>query len=211
MRENSKKRIAKEILIFSITVILSILFYISLFPYNHSIGKKVSQINDSIGSIQKKHDSLERTYADKKLTQTNFYLKFDQQFESKYKTSNEFWKRLEYLDSVDSLTNVYNKFKDLRIFLKEFHVYSAQEQNEFFKNAFLTSQEKHNYVLAEKFDSLLKENSHKQRVFSLERKMISWQKQIRLTIYCFFILFSLLFPIRYFIYMIIWSIKILKA
>jgi hypothetical protein len=209
MKLKQKKLIAREFLILISCFLLSSLAYLGTFPYNSIIYSNISAKKESIKSLKGEIHTLEQKFGKKIQIQDLFFRKSKEQgIEGDGRNSSELWSRLETLQRADSIIFKWNRSwsYDLRARVVNIGFKNGEELNNFIlKNSLNTEEKEYKRIV----------DINKAEVQSLEYQLITLEfnqldeiGQFEFAIIFLIILAVLLFPFRYIIYGIKWSIKI---
>jgi hypothetical protein len=199
---------AREILFLLSTLLLCILFYISLIGYNQLKSNKNDLLESDLKNIEYTYDSLMKNHKSKIDNQKWLHEKFYNNYSKSYKTYDALWDRLVFLYTIDSISVKYNKIwsKETIDFFTSVGLNSSHSLNDFVENNSLTSEET-NQIKRLEFD---KETIKRESEEIIREKLTTNEKVARLLAFLWTLLI-ILFLFRYIYYTIIWSIKILKT
>ncbi|MCB0742018.1 MAG: hypothetical protein KDB92_13460, partial [Chitinophagaceae bacterium] len=209
MKLRTKKLIAREFLLLTITLAVGLICFIGTYPYNNYIKRQSGNLNEEIADKTKIKDSLSYQHRTKLQKKNWFFEKFTAKFGSDVYKNDELWSRLSYLAEKDSIKHKWNKWdKELIEFNKELEFDTPEKFKEFFDKNKITINDSTNYMKSQILSKDIEELKTKRK--EAERKHLSFKQQINFGVTSAIILGILLFAVRYLFYAIKWSIKILK-
>ena len=210
MKLGRKKIIAREFLTLISCVLISIVAYIGTFPYNNIIRSKIKKIESKIQNLDYQSDSLIKPYKQKIKKQEWFYNEFIRLATYKvYEKYDEVWQRLSKLQKSDSIIykweNVWSK--DLIRITKEIGFKNGKEFNQFIIDYSFNEKD---YEIQNKVASLNNQIEIYLKIKPTRNLILTSSEQLQFGLYCLVIFSIIVFPLRYLIYSIKWSIKTLK-
>jgi len=211
MKLQTKKRLAKEIIIFFSSIILALLFFLSTYPYNWIYQKKISNLTETISIKERTADSLSSSYKAKLKKQNWFYNEISKDFDiSEYKTSDENWSRLQEIINRDSLEYQYKNTwgKDLVSFLSKLGFKNAIQFKEFILLNSFTKTEKTDYNKAIAINDEIKEINSE--INNKENNLLSFDEQKENGIKSLIIILTIVYPLRFLYLLITWALKTMK-
>jgi len=210
MKLQTKKIIAKEFLILTITAFLGLIAFLGTYPYNYFQKNNIDKLNKSISEKTKIADSLSSSYNIKEGNQNWFFNKYFDKVETEFNTSDELWKRLDDLAQKDSIKYKWEKVwnKELVAFLKETGFPSGDNFNSFILSSRITTADLQNYNQSTKVKKEI--NNLKSKKGNIKSSILSFNQQAEFGLKCFIVAAILFFCLRYLYYSIRWSIKTLK-
>lgn len=214
MQLRAKKIIAREFLAILSCILVSSIYFFGVLIYNYRLD---SQIEDTTIKIQKRNnliDSLVAPFKNKLENQEWFYDESENKvIQDRYKSSgspDQLWERLSYLYKADSIVykwdNIYKK--NVKDGLREIGFKNGNEFNLFIKENSLSDSESEVYTRVQ----LIKEEitSLDTKVSDIEQNKFDHEEQIGSTLLILLIIGLVIFPLRYIVYAICWSYRILK-
>lgn len=198
-----KRIVAKEFLALVAVLLLTFLFFLSLFIYNFYHIKEIDKIDQLIISNKNKANALSAPYHRKKLKQGWFLDKFE--FPPSY--PKEPFIILYQISQADSIKIKWdNKWKDdLTPFLKEIGFNTPSSFKNFVDKNYITKTDMLNYKQSNRLNEDIKVLSFEKG--KIAEKIISNKDQVNIILLVSCILISLLFFARYFYYAIRWSVS----
>ena len=196
---NNKKIVAREFVFLILCLIISVLTFLFIFPYNYitqnqssNFSKQIIEKNIVIDSVQDINNIKTET---QKYFTNNYVKEFDGVSDSE--TNTELWNILERIVKADSVNYKWkNKWeKTLVNFNIKMGYKSPEEFTKFIKSNVINSS-----------DLKLIENSKRDIILlksqQLEKynKFIELKEQFRISLFVFFISFFIFFILRYLIY-----------
>lgn len=211
MELRTKKIIAREFLVTLTCLLVSFLFFIGTIIYNYRLESQRTDILNEIEIKTQLTDSLTRPYKEKLDNQEWFYTEAkNKEAQGDYENSQQLWTRLTSLSKADSVIykwdNVWSK--ELKEVLREIGFKDGKAFNSFIGKNILSDEE------SKSFDRIrtLKEeiNTLNEKSKNLDYKQFDKDNQIESSLAILLIIGIIGFPIRYFIYAIRWSYRVLK-
>jgi hypothetical protein len=209
-----KKVIAREILIIFIVLSLGIITYLVTCAINTYKWNKIEIQSSKIIKNMKLNDSLSVTYRAKIDKRTWFFNQFNNHYELSLDTAfderDEIWKKFDKWSLNDSIHYKWEHdfVNENRNFFKSIGFPNSKILQSFFDKYRLNKIESSNYdsslVIKSEIDILFKKNNE------YESGIFSKNEQIDLTLNVLYVLFVLMFLIRYLFCLIKWSLKTLK-
>jgi hypothetical protein len=147
MKIQTKKFLAREVLIFAIIILFSCSAFIVIYPYNYYLNSRQERIQDTINKKVKEISMLQKSYEFKLYSQKKFFLDMQENFNlSKRFTPNLLWDRIEYLVKNDSTEWQYNSGKDndFRDYLEKLSIHNYKEYSDFINANILNKDDKMN-------------------------------------------------------------------
>lgn len=188
-----------------------LMFYIGTMLYNQTIESDLETISQEIITKKKQIEKLILPIKKKTDKQDGLYQEIKKKgLQGKYNSSIQFWTRLSQLYQDDSITYRWNNdwspdliatlkelgFKDGKEFNNFVSQYHFNDNDENIKNQALEIQGKIDLLAIELLNS--------------SEKLIKPYRQSELSYGVLLMLSLLLFPFRYLIYIIVWSVRTLK-
>lgn len=207
---SNQKIIAREFLVLITTLIIGIIAFLSIYPYNIYHQNQVETINAQILIKKKISDSLSQSYNKKLDRQVWFSNKYINKFNLPgWSNNDKVWKRLSDLSEKDSIRFKCKSWdRELISFVQE----SGFETPEAFKN-FIDA----NIIISDDIKRNNEASNMKAEIKSLNKekeyaqsKIFSFEKQFQFALIAFIVSLSLLFIMRYIFYGIKWFIKTLN-
>lgn len=200
-----QKILAREFLVLMICFIISVGVYIYFSFSNYYISNKIDELNQKELIYRKIQDSLSVKFqlqSDSQQLLTNHVNNFIDKSEYRNFTNEELWTRLKYLAKVDSITIKWNTVwsYEKTAFVK-FNFKSPIEFKRFIVDNIP------NVSTIHQNDSLI--NAIHVKKLSIEADLKPNSSKNDFTFFAFYIVFILLFGLRYVFYATIWSYKIL--
>lgn len=213
MQLQTKKIIAREFLILTLTALIGFVGFLGTYSNNYFKKTKIDKLEENIVEKNRMSDSLSKSYNIKVGKQNRFFNKYFDKVnreDTEFNTSDKLWKRLSDLAQKDSIKykwkNVWNK--ELISFLKETGFSDGDNFNSFIVTNTITTSDFENYNHSAKLNQEIKElKSEKDTIRS---KILSINQQIAFGFKCFIVASIILFGARYLFYAVRWSIRTLK-
>ena len=212
MNLKTKKILAREFLILISAVILTFLFFCSIYIYNYSTHYQLNRLDSAIFLNSSRADSLKKTYDIKLNNQESYFNSVTSEFDltkSGYNTCDKLWERLAFLAKTDSIKNRWDEQNgNFRTFHIKLGYNNPLSFKKFIESNILTNQEISNYNKRIDINKILIQLNQQRN--NKETEIISRQNQLNYSFKVLIILLVILFGIRYLVYIIIKSVKILK-
>lgn len=209
MNLQTKKIIAREFLILTLTIAIGLLCFFCTYPYNYYRNNQVDNLNKKISDKTKIVDSLRYSY-NKKMEKKNWFneilvSKFDYQRDSLDKV----WKRLDDLAKKDSIKFRWEKWgKEVIAVNKEIGLGTPEAFKLFIETNRIEPAD------IEKYNQSLNANRDLSKLITekneIEGKILSHKEQKSFGVKSLIFVSLLFFGLRYLFYAVRWSIKILK-
>ena len=213
MNNKFKKIIAREFLIFLVMLILGIVVFLCIYPYNSYRENQIEKVNKSITEKELLADSLHKSVNKKIENQEWFFDKVSNEFDiinTEYSELKSLWPILQRIAENDSTEYRWNHKweKSLIQFHKSIGFKNAQELENFIEQNSINSKDS---VQLGKSTEIRKEiaklTKQKDR---LKRKVFNDYEKEGFAIGIGVVLFGILFLLRYLIYAVKWSLRTLK-
>lgn len=211
MRLKTKKIIARELLIIISSLVLVFVFNIGIFLYNRIIESDLKTISQEIVTKENQIKTLILPIKEKTDKQNELYQEIKKKgLQGKHNSSIQFWDRLSQLYKVDSIIYRWNNrwSPELKTTLKEIGFKDGIEFNDFVSHHYFTDKDENikNQALEIQgnIDLLTID------LLNSSEKIIKPYRQSELSNGILLMLSILLFPFRFLIYTIIWSVRTLK-
>lgn len=214
MQLKTKKIVAREFVIFMVSILVGILCSLFIFSYNHYKNNKLDSLTKNINETTTQANKLASAYISKTGRKQWFFYRYKDAFnvhvDNRYNSSTGVWDMLERLAKNDSIQYKWEHVWDneLLSFIKNlgFNDYNSFET--FIESNVINDVDFENHKkslsLRPKIDSLSSERSKVQsQIFSTEEQVDILIKTLILQAICFFLL-------RYLFYALRWSLKTLK-
>ena len=202
-----KKVVAKEFLFLILTISLTLISFFTIYPYNNFKKYQVKEIGKKILLIE---DSISRNSFNIKNKGKNEFFEIQKSKANLDYTFDDFWNRLHYLSSVDSIKykweNVWRK--EIIESLKQSGIKNGEDFNKFILENNFTKDDTASKVQFERMIMQKEELVNESTL--LKNSLINYNTQVDFAKYTFYILLILLFVIRHSYKGVIWSIKTLK-
>jgi hypothetical protein len=213
MELKTKKRIAKEILLFLSSVLFSLIIYLLVYPFNWYCSSKSEGIQNLVNSKTLQADSLAFRYNWKLGQQRWFYdvnLKEYDVTALGYNSYVDLWNRLEVVYSVDSIDYKYSNVWD-RTVIEMLHkngFHNAQAFKEFIAKNLLTESDKQDKLKSDDVKSeIAKLNSDKR---TWELKALTCDEQMWFSLKAFVVVLIFVYPFRFLLWLTVWSFRTLN-
>jgi len=213
MTPKRKKIIAREFLIFISSIVLGLIVYLAVFPYNALLVSQINHIEIEIVNNRQIVKRLEYEFNRKVEKQRWLFGKLSIKFDMKdTKTYKENWMYLSRIQQADSVIYMWNNKwnKDLIAYLKDIGFTNGNEFNELIKDNSLTQQNIEDNKEALKVKNEINIYPMRKKINQLENRKLDFKEQIHFGLICLIIIVGIVFPVRYLICSIHWSIKTLK-
>ncbi|MDP4267815.1 MAG: hypothetical protein Q8880_10340 [Bacteroidota bacterium] len=214
MKLQIKKIIAREFLILTIVIVIGLIAFLGTFPYNYYNHSQIEKLSLIIISKTNHADSLSKSFDLKDEKQRWFFKMFigniSDTSQYPYNTKEKLWKLTDYLARVDSIKIKFGKIwsKELIDIFKSMGFFSPEVFHKFIESNRINSLDLDNKKQAKK---IIKEISLlKDRKSKYENNILSYYQQIYFGIWMLILSSILFFILRYLLYAIKWSIKILN-
>lgn len=214
MQLRTKKIIAREFLIAITCLFISLLYFLGILIYNYRLDTQIKDVLEERDTKSNLIDSLSVPFKKKLENQEWFYNESEKKvIQDKYKSSestDKLWERLSYLNKADSIIYKWNNVwkNDVKDGLREIGFKDGKAFNLFIEQNSLNNKERDVY---DEIISIKKEiNSLNEKSSNIEQKKIEYDQQVESTLQILLLLTLVGFPIRYFLYAIRWSYRILK-
>lgn len=213
MKLKTKKLIAREILFLFCAVLLSLILFLSVYPFNSFYRMKTNRFNDNIVSENKKADSLSFNY-DSKIKQHEWFFeevkKKADVNNTEYSSSENLWSILVSDYDKDTIYYLYeNKWSDILIsIINDAGFQNAEEFKNFIGKNRITEQDmqgKKNASLVGKEIVNLKSERN-----TIQGKIISPSEQYNFAYCSLIVILILLYPVRLLFIIFFWSLKTIK-
>lgn len=203
---NLKKKLAKEFLILATVILSSLLIGATLFAVMRNKTKEVQNLQNRLLSIQNSLDSLDSLNDVKMNRQTWLYSEFEKEYDMRGYSVDEFWLVCWKIYKADSIIHKWGN--------------SKSDKPAFFRKiGFKTGEELNSFIRTNSIDSV---SIQERRLYEVERSEIEEQlneisqevdqkKQLSKFMWISAGLFLIVFPLRYFLLAILWSIRTLKS
>ena len=213
MELKRKKFIAREIIVFISCWGLAIIAFLGTYPYNYIINREIVSQKEYLESYKLEIDSLKQVSNIKLQKQVWLFNSLSRKFNlisSGYPSYQELWSRLEEMQLNNTIEYFWNnRFEsDFKEALYELDIKSLEEFNQFIFDYSLTDPEKENLEKAEKMSSQQYKLEDKINVKKYD--VLNINQQLGFSMLSFLIILILAFPVRYIIYLMIWSIKVIR-
>src|ERR1035438_6923265 len=148
MNQPTKKILAKEILIFSGIVTISLCVFLGIYLINYYQTSKIKKIENKITEQKKELDSLQNTYISKVHNQLQYFTEMKKEYNlDKYSTPTSLWQRLDELVQKDSLKIKYDlNTKEFKGYHEKLGFQGSAGFEDFVKANILTTSEKKNII-----------------------------------------------------------------
>jgi|GEM_PF-1943578 len=212
MTYQTKRIIAREILLLACSGLLAVIIFLLVYPYNWFYQSKISSVEKNIQNESKIADSLGYSYLSKQKKQNWF---FDENAKEgdvskELNTSNKLWILMEDLLKSDSIeyrySNVWNK--TILIFLNRIGFNSGKMFKDFIQQNSITEKDIENKKKAVIIENEIAVLDSKKNNY--ENKILSFDEQRVFSLKVFILILIILYPIRLFYLVVLWAIKILK-
>lgn len=213
MQLQTKKRIAKEVLLLLSSGVLALVVFLLVYPYNWYYSSKSKGVQTLISFKTIQSDSLTSKLNSKLKQQQWFYNGNHKEYDvtaNGYYTYVDLWSRLEELYKADSIDYKYAKTwgKDLKAVLDKLGFHNAQEFKEFIAKNTLSQSEKNNKSKSEDIIREISKLNSEKRI--LELKTLTTNEQLWFAIKAFIVALIFLYPTRILYWLIVWSFNTLK-
>lgn len=213
MNIKTKKIIAREFLIFLICVVIALVTFLTIYPYNYFKRNQIDSLTKEISEKKLISDSLSKSYklkTEKQFWFTDKYIsKFDLPRNKDYNNA-KVWNRLYEIAKSDSVRYKWEKTwdKELIAFNKELGFDTPQSFQNFILTNIIYTKDIEQNKAAEKINSEV--DILQNKMSETYKKIVSTESQLRTAGLAFIISVVILFLFRYLFYGIKWSIRTLK-
>lgn len=213
MQLKTKKRIAKEVLLFLGSGLLALIIYLLVYPYNWYCSSKSDGVQTLISSKIIQSDSLSSQYNSKIKQQQWFYDENLKEYDVAamgYNSYSDLWKRLEVIYNADSIEYKYSKIWDKALIelLNKIGFQNAQMFKEFVAKNIPTQTDKINKSKSDELKREITKLNSEKRIWEL--KTMTTDEQMQFAFKAFIFTLIILYPFRFLFWLIIWSLKTLK-
>ena len=213
MQLHTKKVIAREFILFIITILLVAGAFAGTYIYNFIQNNQVMQLDDRIVKKTVMAGSLAKPYKLKMQNQQWFYDKNNEIVDLTHTDMNspyKLWQRLDYLAATDSiqikLDSVWTP--EIKELLVTIDFDNPQKLIAFIDKNRITETDSADFAKATTVYSEIEKVKQLKAVY--KAKMFPFDKRVSFTMWIMGIALIVLFGLRYLIYAIGWSVKILK-
>lgn len=214
MNNKIKKIIAREFLLLIFALLIGVLTYLCVYPYNAYKRYKIESYSASVVEKTKLSDSLSRVFNAKQHKHSWFFYKvsdsFDITTDTILNTKDKLWKRFDRFSQNDSIVYRWkNKFnQEIIEFFKSIGFKTPEYLNEFIVRNRISKLDSSNFILS----NTLKKEVEKINIYKIvnTNQILTKEQQVKLTLKVFLYALILIYGVRYFIYAILWSIKTIK-
>jgi hypothetical protein len=212
---NYKKIIAREFL-FALSVLFTgISTFLGVYAYNAFQKSEVKRMTSEITIATAKSDSLSLSLKEKMKNREWFFDEWSKYFDltadGKYSSITQLWKRSEFLAQHDSIqyrwANVWTT--DMVSFFEGIGFSNSLEFEDFIERNLISKADSINSVSSDSLTNLVKNIEAEKSVVS--GKIISSDDQLNLVSWVVLIAAIVIFGIRFIIYGVLWSLKVLKT
>jgi hypothetical protein len=209
----TRKIVAREFIIFIITLVITLLGFLYTVFYNISIDNKIKALNVDFANNVRMGDSLSKIYKAKTNNQQWLYFQLLKEVDlgsASYNNYESLWRRFEEISKHDSLIYKYDYVWSNSVTepFKHIGFNTAEKLNDFIERNAISSKDsidyKHSNNIFDK-NKLISTQIHHQGTLKFTSR-----KQLTFSSYCFLAAFTILFIFRWIFYGIKWSIKTLK-
>ncbi|UPQ79457.1 hypothetical protein M0M57_01145 [Flavobacterium azooxidireducens] len=205
----NKKILAREFVFFIICLVIFILSFLFIFPYNYITQNQSANLIEEINKKNTFIDSLQNINIKKTEIQKHFTNSYVKEFDGvpDSETNTELWNILERIVKADSVKYKWkNKWeKTLVNFNIKMGYKSPEEFTKFIKSNVINSSD---LELIEKNKKEIKFLKSEQ--LEKQNNFIEINEQFRISLFVLLISFFILFIVRYLIYGTKWSLKVLN-
>jgi len=209
MELRTKKIIAREFLILTLTLAAGIVCFLCTYLYNYYLNNQADNLNKKIADNTKTVDSLRYSYNQKMEKKNWFYEKLISKFDYERDSLDKVWNRLDDLAKKDSIKFRWEKWGKVVVATnKEIGLGTPEVFKAFIESNRIqtTDIEKYNQSLNVNKE-LTKLNTDKREI---EDKRFSYNEQLSFGFKSLIFISMILFGLRYLFYAIKWSLKVLK-
>ncbi len=213
MQLSTKKKFAREFLLLVLTAIIGLLAFLFIYPFNSIRQHQSDNLQTEITTNKEIADSLIKTYHSKCNKQKWFYDQFKEEYDltdTSIDTSDKWWKIFEKYKNMDTLLVRWNYKWDKEQInsLIKIGFDSPKKLNEFItKNSIIDT----DLINKNSAKNIYEENKRlKTDEVAARNKIVDSKEQLSIGIWAVIISAFVFFVLRYLIYAIKWSIKILK-
>lgn len=187
------------------------LAFLGTFPYNYIIASKIDNLEKDKQSIKQGIDSLSGPFSIKTDTQKWFYSEcVKHKATGGNKTYTELWEILEHKAKVDSIQYSWDNgwSNDITETIQEIGFSTGLEFEQFIESNSLSTDEITQAQSAEPLNVQLRKI--KTRIRTEKYKALDSNERMEFALVCLMLIGILLFPLRFLIYSIRWSIRTIK-
>ena len=212
MNLRTKKILAREFLLIIICIVISSFGFLGVMAYNGFQNRLLKKLLVEKLFFLNKIQNLESTYTLKIRNQKRFY---DESVKNNWHTRDwdylNLWNKLQTLKKSDSINyqwkNLYGEeFQE--IVKNQFGIQNGKDFENFIGNNSLTKKDNRSQIEIITINSTLKKINDQIKI--RQKKVFQKNEKMEFAFMCLFILGTILFPVRYLLYGIIWSLKTLK-
>ncbi len=213
MELRTKKIIAKEFLTLIIVLLLSGLVGLCIYPYNSLRRYQINKTEKEIAAQQIKSDSLSFGYKKKRKVQETFFNAISSEFNiaaSNQNTVDKSWKVLSKVYHSDSIPIRFEKTWDAELvrYIKSMGYKDGKAFENFVGENLLNKNDSLNYEQSENVNQSISKLEIK--VTRYKHNIFNSNEQIKFSLLVLIILLSIVYPIRFLILGIKWSLKTIK-
>jgi len=213
MKLTTKKKLAREFLLLTLSLVLGVIVFLSIYPYNAFKRHQSDNLSTEITDKTKVADSLIKTYHLKCNKQKWFYDQFKEEYDltdTSINTSDKWWRIFEKYKNMDTLLYRWN------------HKWDKEQINTIVKIGFELPKKLNEFIIKYSISDtdLINKNSAKKIYEENKRlktdevaarnKIVDSKEQLSIGIWALIISAFVLFVLRYLFYAIKWSIKTLR-
>ena len=213
MKLTTKKIFAREFLTLILILVLTGLFILIIYSYNAYKQTKIDSIRETINFQNKKSDSLSNQYNEKLSAQRVFFVALTSEFsitDPEQNSSDKTWKILRDSYYSDSMAIKFEKNWDAKLvsFLKSKGYESGNTFENFVGKNILTKDDSINFQKSDKINQSI--SGLEKNINNYHYQIISSDEQLRLSLWVLVILLIIIYPLRFLLIGIKWSIKTIK-
>lgn len=216
MEIKTKKIIAREILFLAFCLITGMLAFLCIYLYNFYNQNRTTDIRKLVSVKNTIADSLSKPYKDKYIEQLQFTKIVFSEYTTDYVDSDfhnmnrNFWQVYYNLAKKDSIKYIWENVLDIKLTsaYKKYGLETPEKFQEYILKNHINKSDSEKYNLS----SFEYERSKllQTKMNLINESIITLESQTYLAFLVLGSIFFLLFPVRYFLYSITWSMKILK-
>jgi hypothetical protein len=213
MKIETKKIVAREFLLFLLSLGIGITTYLITYLYNNNQIKETVKIKSEISNNEVISNSLMNAFLKKKEKHEWFYRKNNEKVNlsrSIYSSAEELWAILDEYESKNLIVERYQNSwsRELKKLLSEIGFNDPNELIDFIKKNRITGEDKINFEKGKKIQ--LKVRSLENKLTHRKSRILNSVRQREIGFEAFCVAVALLFAVRYVYCSIVWSFNVLR-
>lgn len=213
MNLKTQKKIAKEIVILFSSIVLACMFFLLVYLFNWIYGSKSLNLKKEILIKTELMDSLIIPYESKLMNQQWFYNENAKRYDistAELNTADKLWARLEKIYYSDSLEYKYNNIWNIEVIslLDTIGFKSASEFNNFIASNIISISDEASKAKANELEKDIEKIKIKIHTYEAYKLTPTEQKKFGLNVWLGLLI--LIYPLRFFYFLIRWSFRVLR-